>query len=62
MLENHSAANGPDTSDKPTKCEGESTIEADTDPSQVDIDHLCRVWAEVGQAILARRREDREAS
>ena len=31
-----------------------------TDPAQGDIEHLCRVWAEVGRAILTRRQQINE--
>ena len=31
-----------------------------TEPAQADVDHLCRVWAEVGRAILSRRQRTDE--
>ena len=34
---------------------GEPTCGDATGPTQMDIQHLCRIWGEVGQAILARR-------
>ena len=32
--------------------------DADVDLAQGDIDHLCKVWAEVGRAILTRRKQE----
>lgn len=31
-----------------------------TEPAHRDIDHLCRVWAEVARSILARRQQTNE--
>ena len=33
--------------------------DADAEPAQADVDHLCQVWAEVGRAILLRRKQRR---
>ena len=46
--------------DKPNWFEVKSIPDGDPSPDQADIDHLCRTWAEVGRAILARRREGHE--
>lgn len=34
-------------------------MDAQSEPNQEDIDHLCNVWAAVGRAILMRRRAAR---
>lgn len=39
---------------------GEQTYGDANDPTQTDIQHLCRVWGEVGRAILVRRMRGRE--
>ena len=31
--------------------------DAGTEPTQADIQHLCRIWAGVGRAILLRRKQ-----
>lgn len=39
---------------------GERTCDDATDPAQSDINRLCRIWAEVGRAILVRRQQFHE--
>jgi hypothetical protein len=35
--------------------------DACSDPAQSDVQRLCYIWAEVGRAILARRKQSSEA-
>ncbi len=46
--------------DKSPQAERKCVPDAGTDPAQGDIEHLCRVWAEVGRAILTRRQQINE--
>ena len=46
--------------DKSPQAEHKWVPDAGTDPAQGDIEHLCRVWAEVGRAILTRRQQINE--
>ena len=42
--------------DKLPQVERKCNLGAGTTPDPVDVERLCRVWAEVGRAILMRRR------
>ncbi len=49
-------ARTPQGLDKSPQAEGKWVLDPGTDPTQRGIEHLCRVWAEVGRAILTRRK------
>ena len=42
--------------DKSPPLERKYSVDAEIQPTQQEVDHLCNVWAEVGRAILMRRR------
>jgi hypothetical protein len=50
----------PEPLDKSPQHEGKYA-DAGVEPVQADIEHLCKVWAEVGRAILLRRKQNGEA-
>ena len=53
-------ARTPQGLDKSPLSEGKYVPDVGNDPAQWDIERLCRVWAEVGRAILLRRRNPSE--
>ena len=42
--------------DKSPPLERKYGVDAEIQPTQQEVDHPCNVWAEVGRAILMRRR------
>ena len=42
---------------KQAQVERKYSLDAGIEPTQQDVAHLCKVWADVGRAILARRQE-----
>ena len=42
--------------DKSPPLERKYGVDAEIQPTQQEVGHLCNVWAEVGRAILMRRR------
>ncbi len=53
-------ATPPEGLDKSPQAERKCVPDAGNDPAQADIERLCRLWAEVGRAILTRRQQTNE--
>ena len=49
----------PQSLDELPPIERKYGMDARSQPTQEDIEHLCKVWAEIGRAILMRRRAAR---
>lgn len=50
----------PQSLDKLPTIERKYGVDAGIETTQQDIEHLCKVWAEVGRAIISRRQQANE--